>query len=375
MFIKKRMNYIFIIIIIILISILIYLFIYDNKTKEHFTEEQNIEIPVKDAYLPDQIDDKYLNIDYNIIKLYKEYLDRSPDSTELKKARYISQDDLKMHLLNSPEYDHMIHMQNNEATDNLESAISKKDLFNKISRIYKKELGKEIHKKLFLPLRDIYIYLQFNDYLFIALLTHNKYIDFENDIKNSSMMTKQKLLELFDKYFDLLDLKYSANDIIKHKRFNIFDRFDNKEHREDNDDNDKIKYYDIKTNNKDEEKHKKHEDKDKKDDNFIEKQIDKVKDKIFDKDKIAKNLDKNKNKDSNIILRIYDPVDYNKSNKNDYRTPICNNLGIKNEPYPIIIGTDLALNATDLDKAFNTTQVGSIMPKFEYREYNDVIIK
>jgi len=372
------MNYIFIIIILFLICILIYLFIYDNKTKEHFTEEKNIEIPISDSYIPDQIDDKYLNIDYNIITLYKQYLDRSPDSTELKKARYISQDDLKTHLLNSPEYIHMINMQDNNAGDNLEGAIGKKNLFDKISRIYKKELGRDINKKLFLPLRDCFVYLQFNDYLFIALLTHNKYADFEKDILNSSMMTKQKLLDLFNNYFDLLDLKYKANDIIKHKRFNIFDRFDNKEHHEDNDDDNnknEIKYYDIKTNNKDEEKHKKHEDKDKKDDNFIEKQIDKVKDKIFDKDKIAKNLDKNKNKDSNIILRIYDPIDYNKSNKNDYRTPICNNLGIKNEPYPIIIGTDLALNATDLDKAFNTTQVGSIMPKFEYREYNDVIIK
>jgi hypothetical protein len=171
-----------------------------------------------------------------------------------------------------------------------------------------------------------------------------------------------------------LDLKYKANDIIKYKRLNIFDRFENKEDKssdEDDDNKNKIKFYNIKTNNKDEEKHGKNEDK--KDDNFIEKQIDNIKDKIFDKDKIAKNLDKNK--DTSVILRIYDPIDYNKTNKNDYRTPICNNLGIKNEPYPIIIGTDLALNATDLDKAFNTTQVGSIMPKFEYREYDDVVIK
>jgi cbb3-type cytochrome oxidase subunit 3 len=368
------MNCIFIIIIIILICILIYLFIYDNKKKEHFTEEKNIEVPINDAYLPDPLDDKNLNTDYKIISLYKYYLEREPTSDELKKSRYITEDDLKTHLLNSPEYNHMTSMQNNEATDNLEIALAKKDLFDKLNRIYKKELGKDINRKLVLPLKDCYIYLQFNDYLFMALLTHNKYGIFEENILNSSMITKKKLLELFDKYFDLLELKYKANDIIKYKRLNIFDRFENKEDKssdEDDDNKNKIKFYNIKTNNKDEEKHGKNEDK--KDDNFIEKQIDNIKDKIFDKDKIAKNLDKNK--DTSVILRIYDPIDYNKTNKNDYRTPICNNLGIKNEPYPIIIGTDLALNATDLDKAFNTTQVGSIMPKFEYREYDDVVIK
>jgi len=353
------MKYIFILIIILLVSVL--LFLLKNGKVEKFTinkENDNIETQIPDVYIPNSKDTlNNLNKDYDIINLYKNILNREPNANELKKAKKIPISDLKIQLLNSPEYDHMINMQTNNASDNIEGIISKKNLLEIISKIYNEELNENINTKLLLPLRDVYAHLQFNEYLFRAMIVNNNYRNFEEDILNSTMLSKEKLIILFNKYFDLKELKSDANDIIKYKKINK--EYDNEKEPEPID---KKHYSSI--------NEKSNED--------IKPQLKKIledNDNIFNKNDVAKIL--KDNKDSELIVRIYDPIDYKGEyrGKKEFRPPICNNLGVKNEAKPIFTESKLLFQGTDLDKAFEDTQVGSIMPKFEYKEYNDIRIK
>ena len=77
-----------------------------------------------------------------------------------------------------------------------------------------------------------------------------------------------------------------------------------------------------------------------------------------------------------LYYRIYDPINYKDSNKSDlnHRAPICTSLGQPQLTQPIFTDSKLLFQGTDFDKAFEETQVGSIMPKFIYKEYQDVKI-
>ena len=67
-------------------------------------------------------------------------------------------------------------------------------------------------------LRDCYIHLRSNYYLFLSLLEHNNYPKFENELMTSISLTKKKVLDLFIKYFNYLELKLLAEAKIKSKR-------------------------------------------------------------------------------------------------------------------------------------------------------------
>ena len=116
------MKNILILIIIFLMCLLTYLLYqcflintekFDNKKETNSILEQDIELPISDAYIP--ASNKIINDDnYQIIKLYKEILNRDPSREELQKAKLIDIKTLKIQLLNTPEYNHMISMQTND---------------------------------------------------------------------------------------------------------------------------------------------------------------------------------------------------------------------------------------------------------------------
>ena len=71
--------------------------------------------------------------------------------------------------------------------------------------------------------------------------------------------------------------------------------------------------------------------------------------------------------------RIYNPLIYKqqyRGKKSNYIPNICS-YGTKQVVKPVIIGSSNALG-TELSEASHYSQVGSIMPKFEYREYEEV---
>jgi hypothetical protein len=67
--------------------------------------------------------------------------------------------------------------------------------------------------------------------------------------------------------------------------------------------------------------------------------------------------------------RIYEPINYKQQYRGDsaYRPNVCS-YGSRQIVNPIYLSAE----GTDLREAIENTQVGSIMPKFAYREYEDV---
>jgi hypothetical protein len=328
----------------------------------------NIEDPISDAYLPyssnifnQQIKSITDNTnEYEIINIYKSILQRQPNSTELNKNLYLfgtgelNEVSLKKQLLNSPEYLRLTKMQSNDVESGLEGALAKEDLLTKLTNIYYEERKDDCPRKMILPLRDTYIHLQYNDYLYRAVLRHNNYPKYERDILDSALLTKEKLLEIFNKYFDLTELKLVGNDIrkeyllsMKNELGKIPEPSKNKNNGSD--------INDTGIN--------------------LEEQLNKIlknSNNIFDKDKLSEYLDNNKYK-SDLYMRVYDPINYKQHYRGEplFRPPICTSLGQQQKISPVFTESKMLFQGTPLEEAANT-QVGSIMPKFEYKEYQDI---
>ena len=128
---------------------------------------------------------------------------------------------LRVNVLNSAEYRRNIKLQSNDVHSDMEYSIAKEDMMSYIKRLYFNELGIEPQKGMMLPLKDIYTYLQNNEFLFRAFLIDGKYTSFEKEVLDTRLLTKSRLSEIFEKYYILYDLKLSANDI---KRNDILHR-------------------------------------------------------------------------------------------------------------------------------------------------------
>lgn len=187
----------------------------------------DIEDPISDAYLPyyDNTNDYDIkpieqnNIEYQIISLYKSVLDRNPTPSELHKhtkmfiANEVDIDILRVNLMNSIEYRRNTKMQSNDVSSDMEYGIAKQDLIQHIAKLYFLELGKEVSRGMLMPLKDIWIYLQGNEFLFRAFLIHDNYPMFEKDVIDMKLLTKAGLSKLIDRYYILYDLKLKAHDI------------------------------------------------------------------------------------------------------------------------------------------------------------------
>jgi len=194
----------------------------------------SIEDPIGDAYLPYSLnlykDDvkspEQVNHEYTVISLFKNILDRNPSKSEIEKYsrqllnQEVDEQMLRIILINSVEYRRNSKLQSNDVHNDLEYSYARGDMISYINQLYFIELDKEIPKSMILPLKDVFAYLQNNEYLFRALLNNTNYNLFQKDVIDLKMMTKSGISELFNKYFVLYDLKIAANDIKRHDIIN-----------------------------------------------------------------------------------------------------------------------------------------------------------
>lgn len=407
---------------LIIFLILIFFSILIINRKYYFSEDfvgsydQNtIEDIIPIIYEPSNPYSKEILTEYEIIEIYKRILDRPPNMDELKIKVFKTKEELNEELYNSYEYEKLTKVQDNLAEGGIESSIAKRNLLRKIIDLYKKKYQKEPNDKMLMPLRDCYIHLRTNEFLFKAFLEAEKYLTFENEVLTTITMTKKILLELFNKYFNLLELKLKAEEIIKNTKGGIEDTKEgvdvetlkkelskitkepipivNQETPPNVSDVKEINNYikpiiketfdteeqgDIKSTIK------RYIDnaiasnsnlnflKEKKQD-IPEKKQDIPEEKTSEIRRITNELPEN----SEVFVRIYNPIEYKQSSyvgDARYRPPICTSLGQKSLEQPIYMSSSI-IKGEDLDKAFQETQVGSIMPKFIYKEYQDVRIK
>ena len=132
-----------------------------------------------------------------------------------------NEEKLKMKIYNSSEYKMIVKLQSNDIEPGLITHIAHTKLIDKFKPMYKEQLNRNIPLKMEVPLKQCYIYLQYNDYLFKAFLMHDNYGKFEQDVTKEYVMTNRKLLEIFQDNFILHELRLIANEL---KRLDIIKR-------------------------------------------------------------------------------------------------------------------------------------------------------
>ena len=374
--------------------------------------------PIEDKYLP-YIDEQYnrdpqylseksIN-EYVIIDIYKNILDRHPKPKELIVnlqdfyEKNSNEDKLKLKLYNSTEYKMIVKMQSNNTDPTLISNISEQNIIDNLVNIYRDFFNKLPHDKMRVPLKQCYIHLQFNDYLFKAMLMHDNYSNFERSILREYIINDEKLLEIFDNNFVLYEIRLIANelkrrDIIKRRALTTpiaLTKDTNSSTGDDTTLNSDKHIADIMKNsepvfNINIIMQDKNTSMPYKSDgsngpegsdgsgntggsngsNGSEGSFDPsdlsgydTSNLIYDPYDIQNPIIKGKSD------RIYDPITYKQQYRGpmEYRPNVCS-YGTKQITNPLYLNSP----GTDLKEAIENTQVGSIMPKFIYREYEDV---
>lgn len=311
-----------------------------------------------------------------IIRIYYDNLHRAPNSKELRthtdnilKGEY-DYKELELRIINSDEYQRLIKTQTNSILPETTRMIEERDLIEFIKRVYKKVRARDAPKELLLPLKDLYIYFQYDLYKLVAMLRDTKYPGFEEELLANTKLSRDTLIELYLKTFDDSKLNYDAEAIRKMdeslgKGKRMKDLI-NAEPGAPLTDQGSINTAALLA--------------------FLLQNAQNIQ----DKDKAAKKLestekiDEKKLEDQRKMLvtstsdmctasqRVYLPNE-SKILKSDYGfqvlhkfPPVCIPVGSKNKVSEPILYSKL--QGTPLTEA-NDTQVGSIMPKFEYREY------
>lgn len=456
----------------------------ENYNNDIYDKYSTITDPVGDQYLPYTIknytDDPAAisrnNInEYTIINVYKNTLERQPTDIELSKnlqdfyENDLDEELLKLRIYNSTEYKIITNMQSNDINPELITTISKGHLGDKLKKLYKDQHNTElVNKKLLDILIKCYIHLLFNDYLFKALLMHDKYTAFETRLRAEYIVSDKKVLEIFNQTFLLSELRLIANelkrqDILKRKALQIPIALYNNNQSELNSSNvvmgtdkhitdivrnsDNVFNINIMMNDKDtktsmpftRQRQRKrpsrqqqqqpntilndHNNHNNQNNQNIQNLLNSINNNNNDAistivnnaavignvntiatlggtgttsgttfDKSYKDYKDNYNsqyddvqyedngydntqyEDTEFPQRIYDPIDYKYHYRGEtaHRQNVCS-YGTKQIVQPVFLNSSTLFRGTDLKEAAENTQVGSIMPKFEYYEYEDVV--
>lgn len=310
------------------------------------------------------------DINQDVIDLYYKTLNRAPTSEELKKhvkavkAKDYDYREIELRIINSDEYQRYIKTQTNMLLPETKRMIEEKDIISLIKVIYFKIRNKKLNKDLYLPLKDLFIYFDYNIYKFVAMLRDSNYLEFENEIKKNTKLSRESLIELYHDMFDDTKLNYDADALEKidkslSKGKRLIDRLKAK-------DDEPIRPEDINT------------------DALLQFLMKNVTN-IEKKDEAAAALVKKPapppqklylttDQHCTASQRVYLPDEAkilttaSGMSVPERHPPVCIPVGKPNVPTEVMFGS---FHGTSLDEA-QDTQVGSIMPKFEYRRYIEV---
>ena len=209
----------------------------ENYRNGVYDKYSSISDPIGDEFLPYTIKNykedpaaisKNNMNQYTIINVYKNTLDRQPTDKEINRnlqdfyENDIDEELLKLRIYNSTEYKIITNMQSNDIKPELITNISKGQLADKLKTYYKDQHNTILTNTRVLDvLIKCYIHFQFNDYLFKAMLMHDKYMAFENRVRTEYIVSDKKILDVFNETFLLSELRLIANEL---KRQDILKR-------------------------------------------------------------------------------------------------------------------------------------------------------
>jgi len=146
-------------------------------------------------------------------QMYTDLLKRQPTSQELVTAsRDISSGkitfkQLKRRILDTDEYQLTMKMQSNELAPELPKMLSDKEMITSLGVIYTQETSQIIPSKIVLPMRDLYIYFDYSDGTIRALLRDAAYPNFESDLINTPNLDNPTLIDMLNTYFNVDTLR------------------------------------------------------------------------------------------------------------------------------------------------------------------------
>lgn len=314
-------------------------------------------------------------LEEQIIRVYQEVLQRMPTSSELvEHTRSITDNTLTIQgleqkLIDSDEYQRVIKMQTNELAPELRKMISDRALMDMVSTIYQQERKSKIPENMVLPLKDIYVYLDYNEYALRAMLRTQTYPRFQEDVLATQDLDKTKLMEIFNRYYKkekLMDEgKKIAEAMLAAQSGTGKKNLSGTGAGSGNAPKPTPSSASLQTSCS-------VSDKDSNMDPMLQ-NILKCAANVFDKDQAARIL----NDQSNMVkfpvrthfgeMVLRPEQAWTVPNK---QVPVCTTLGARPMVQPVMTNSKLLLG-TSLEDS-KDTQVGSIMPKFEYNEYVNI---
>lgn len=309
-----------------------------------------------------------------VIDIYNAILKRNPTKDELSKhVRALDKQEypvseIEIRLYNSDEYQRIIKTQSDILAPETTRILQEKEIIEYVKTIYQYAFKKKPEIDILLPLKDLFIYFDFNPYKLLALFRQSKYKEFEEDFKNSKNLTKQVLIDMYLARFDDIKLTQDAEALKQTEKLaslskspqivsGVSTSADGAAIGLKDTDTDKLLKY------------------------LLSKGL-----YITDKDKIeaGKQLT---GEQKGLVKQIETGAGSYCTGQRVYLTPdakivdtgygfavpqrhppVCIPLNGKNKVNPVVFGD---YSGTPLEEA-NQTQVGSIMPMFEYREYIDI---
>ena len=304
--------------------------------------------------LKEQFAGSIASIEQAVSEIYMEVLQRQPKGNEMVDAsrdlqsKRTTLDGLKQKLIDSSEYAMSIKTQDNSLAPELTKILSDKALIETLQKIFAEEKKKPLPEALLIPFKDIYVHLDYNEYTFRAFLRHSHYAPFVEDISREADLTKSKMLEIFAKHFDLEKLRKAgvkiAAEMGKMGKASLNTKTAGVRGRSiQESDNDSTAYLQS----------------------------------LYDEGAFV--LDKNlaaaaAEGNSRMILTHHGDMVLRPEfawSVPQQRPPVCTTLGKKPLVQPVMLPNKLLPNGTLLGDAADT-EVGSIMPKIDYKEYIDL---
>lgn len=156
---------------------------------------------------PDQV-----VMEQGLYSLYNEVLNRAPTSNELRSnvkkltAGKTSLSLIRQSMVDSDEYDRIIKMQSNSLVPELPKMLSDKRLIGTVAKLYKQERGTDIPPKRTLALKDVFILMGYNQPAYRIFLKHSQYQNFEDDLAATDNLTRDQMITIYMRYFGTQDL-------------------------------------------------------------------------------------------------------------------------------------------------------------------------
>jgi hypothetical protein len=321
-------------------------------------------------------------VEERIMRIYEFVLQRVPSSKELIDASRNIVDGvwtelgLRQRLMDSEEYQRMIKVQSNGLTPELPKVISDRELIKHIAKIYQEERKETIPLNMILPIKDIYIALDYNEYALRAFLRSDKYVYFAEDVRMTKDVEKEAVILLVQKHMggvEAVTEKGKALAIEEAAKAQAIASASNPSygsgavigradlHGVAPTDTVPRTIHDM--------------------DGDLSPQIDNIVQKcqrLFSKDEVAKLLDRQYNETFHLPVRqhygnmvLRPEMSWSVPQQ---APPVCTTLGKNPITQPMMTPSKLLLG-TPLDEAAGDTAVGSILPPFEYKEYIPLLIK